>query len=501
MAIEGVKGQAYSGRVPKKSGHVVSRVKDCSGATAKSSLPAEATLFDPHYFSFFDTIGEIDLGERGTVAAGERKGSGNRSARLPRFSPLCVTLLLVLLGSVCVGLLVHMDRYLAETELVFIKPNGNAPKGMPWFVEEELHKLKSFDVAYRVANAVSSMPDAPSRTTPVAWEPYNEQILPDTSDFPSSGLAGWLLRHLSVEVYRADDMAKVILSLSGDDPAFLKALLQAYATHYIDSRHELGLPVGNAGGPTRATPRQEKSHELESTIDEELSRMDMLQRHCELALKLLDSGKSPFSGFAPTSVVSSMASLNHINEELVKLAIERNRLKTRYLPASREIREIDQQIMGLKGIMREYMVQQLTFLRGNRQQALARKKQLECRGTPASGMMTRPSQNQFVTRIMPEDQGIKVNSDLFILHQGPITVRMNPVYESYRTLKNRLSRFLFNGWWPLKSPIDSDPLRDAPGITCGLSVAAASPRTGNDDVHGSPKSHGWKETGKRPITP
>ena len=172
------------------------------------------------------------------------------------------------------------------------------------------------------------------------------------------------------------------LKLTGHDPSFLKGVLQDYVGSYVDLRRVINAKskekiesAAQQDGDTSARGKSVRN------IDERIEKLDALKYEYKLALKLMDSGSGSFAALSSDSNSGVSKTLVKFQDKIIQLEIERSSLEARYTPQSREIKSIDFQIQGVKGLMKQYLVEQIDYLKKDRDLLVAQKNELEGKTT------------------------------------------------------------------------------------------------------------------------
>lgn len=293
------------------------------------------------------------------------------------------------LGALAVGLFLaylYWEPYYVETKVLFID-SGTASRaeGKSWrSVEREVELLKNSEIMeflagdtyHRVYGARPGQ-DAKNQGWPeftsADWVPADGQKL---SESPAE-FARWLQKELSFRSEISGGVGKVTLRLTGGQPAFLEKVMAAYVAGYADHRRMLESK-GQAASPGSAESESPKNENRPSNpLAEQLQKIEMQQRGCQLALQFLDKGTGAFSGFVPDGQVTGISSLVQFQDRIVQLEIKKRSLEVQFTPESREIRSLDLEIQGLRRAMRECLVEQVAFLKKGRDQLLARLDRVE----------------------------------------------------------------------------------------------------------------------------
>ncbi len=102
-----------------------------------------------------------------------------------------------------------------------------------------------------------------------------------------------------------------------------------------------------------------------------------------LALNLSqDSASGVFGGFVPDGGVTGIPVLARFQEKIIQLELTKKELLGKFTPQSREMRELQSQIQGVRSSMRECLEAHLKFLKKGKEQLLAQKGELERKRGP-----------------------------------------------------------------------------------------------------------------------
>jgi hypothetical protein len=180
------------------------------------------------------------------------------------------------------------------------------------------------------------------------------------------GEPGRLLKWLSGAFSLTSDPAKGFLQVSveGDDPVFLKAVLDSYVRYYAGHRDSwLSRREEQAG---EATIDKQVIQKPRSTtkMANELQLINARAKEFKLALDLMKSGTGPFRGFLPSDGATGLPSLEKFQSRIVELELKKRELAVRYKAGSREIHSIEQEIAGVRRAMIDCTREHLRFLEG-----------------------------------------------------------------------------------------------------------------------------------------
>ncbi len=437
-----------------------------------------------------------DLGPRATLSEPGENAEATPGIRTRRRVAM---LLLSALIAVSFGALwlSFFDTYTAEMKLLFVSHAATSPRHGPWSVEQELELIKSSTLDHRVLD-VSTRPSGDSLH--VKQVSNYASVPPQAGLGSSAGNPDQLVDRLSFRVDRWDGGGCVTIALSGDDPRFLKFALDAYSRQYLQSRHELVNLAAIAGGPTRPGARFSRNYDFSSVLEGELARMELMKRNCELALTLMDKKRSKkgntLGGFLPSGLGAELTSLNRINDEIVNLSIKRQHLATRFHPASREIREVNQEIEGLRRMMRQHLSQQVTFLRTGMEQLQARKREIQGQARPASGQAESRKQTHLCGNGLVPEGWIPVTPDVVIMPGRPIVVK-RPLRERILSFVNRAVDLLDR--WNEPCPTDR-PNGSVSRLACTTTPLFQRPKDVQDRIDTTTESYSKDSSGTHDLS-
>jgi len=224
----------------------------------------------------------------------------------------------------------------------------------------------------------------------------------------------------SLETDSSSVPARITLKLTGKDPKFLKAISENYVRSYVEFRRTVPTPAANQVN-ARSSADNAPVPPVLKTINERLQAFDIQEREYELALNLIDSGKSHFAGFIPKESMVEATSLAHFQQKIVQLELNKNALSLKYAPESREIRTVEAEIQAARKAMRQCLVEQLRFVKHNRELLLTQKMELEKGLSPAEVKpdTPQPVQNEPVRQAVSADAPVSLGNGLYLIWDKP----------------------------------------------------------------------------------
>lgn len=388
--------------------------------------------------------------------------------RLALISKLCLASFLIVVTMSVITYLVGSDQYRVETKLLFLSPEQKNSVG--WPLDKELEVLRSsqliFLLAQDLCNQVGQVP-----TRSLGWNLEATACGPRgcnvaTPKFGSTAeFMKWFTEELIVESSVSPGRATVSLRLAGEDPEFLKTVLNAYVQRYSDYRRGLDeeAPADFFHIAGRGEPGS--THASADSITEQLQKIDFQQRECELALNLVDSRKGVFGGFFPAAKIEGIPTLAHFQQKIVELEIAKRSLSVRYTPNSREIRNIDLEMQGVKSAMRECLSEHLHFLKRGKDLLLGQKAQLESSANPGN----RCGKGLCSGRLPNGDAWFSLAGGLRVIQDKPSVLR-KPMLVKANEYREALSEFL-------SSPLGSSGVLEMEGdADCQSEVRADHPQ-------------------------
>ncbi len=305
--------------------------------------------------------------------------------------------LIILLTAIAVSYFKINDKYSVETKLTFVPTDIKGAGAIS--TPREMELLKHPNVVLMTAqNCLRQARETPVEGAPNetnSWDcaaaaPNNEQ---DAENCIINKFAGttdfinWLNDNLVVESSAENNVVSAGLRLQGDDPEFLKTVLNSYVKSYSDYRRSVREQMTpSANGPV--------SEPAVRALNDELQKVVLQQKQCDLTLRLISSRKGVFRGFIPDSQLNGIPSLANFQQRIVELEIKKRSLSVRYTPKSREIQNVDFEIKQIREVMKDCITEHLYFLQQSRELLLAQKSELEkrvdrknCPANKLSGVM------------------------------------------------------------------------------------------------------------------
>ncbi|MGP8284210.1 MAG: hypothetical protein ACLQT6_16040 [Desulfomonilaceae bacterium] len=288
--------------------------------------------------------------------------------------------------------LLAMQTYTVETRLFFVIGDKNVLDTEGWSPVRELSVLQNPGTAsllsrryYNIVDPINlfnkkdktGFDSVAFASTVVDPATVNKNHFKKSTEFES-----WLSKSIAFEPDFNSGQNRIALKLTGHDPSFLKGVLQDYVGSYVDLRHAIDSrskeKVQTATQQSAENSAKEKSAQ---NMDERLKKLDALKYEYKLALKLMESGSGSFAALSSDTNNGVSKTLSKFQDKIIQLEIERSSLETRYTPQSREIKSIDFQIQGVKGLMKQYLVEQIDYLKKDRDLLVAQKNELEGKTT------------------------------------------------------------------------------------------------------------------------
>lgn len=337
-----------------------------------------------------------------------------------------------------------------ETRLVYLyEPSRSAN------LEQEINMLTSPQVLVSTAKDFSSERSNVWRDNRVLTTRPAVATRATATDSPTihnagdraAGFLQWFTHNLEVVPEFSPGMVKVSLTLQGKDPEFLKLVLDAYLNRYADWRQNLEASPESSSFRFSDQQRALSPRTVESgTASQQLQQIQFQKWNLELALKLLDSTKSPFAGFLPANNALGVSSLNRFQDKIAELEIKKSCLAVRFMPSSPEIHEVDLEMQAVKTAMRSCIIENLRFLKEGGEFLNARQQEPELQQRPAIRNTT-----------IPPSEGMPwfvVLDGIYVLREGP-EVTSQPLYAMVAAGGKRLVT-----WWrsPSKATLASQEM-------------------------------------------
>jgi len=366
------------------------------------------------------------------------------------------------------------ERYQVETKLIYLSGDRKCKDSPGLPMEKEIEILQSSPVALLAAQHLARV----NSEDPNDWERdaghstalREDRVTAPTDPAQMLHSAGsyvkWLAENLSMHPEISGGTAKVTLRLQGQEPELLKAVLDTYVQRYVDYR--LSLDTQSNGRAEEPLPSSDPLAGTKGTdpIIDRLADIELRERACKLAVKLIDSGKGVFSGFVPETNLMGLSSLAKFQDKIVQLEITKRALLVKFTPNSREIAALDSEIQGVRKAMREYLGEHLRFLKEGREDLMAqRREQQHKRGPVTGGGKASPA--EFRGRLENGDAWFAVRDGLYMLRSRPV-VTGKPLLVHAAQYKDRLMAY-FSGSPVTQEDRTSRLSVDGAGLACSVS--------------------------------
>lgn len=342
---------------------------------------------DPGDFSFAaDRTSEKDIHNTWRPPAeslATESGSRSRFPYIERFSTKQILVPLIAIVAGVVLLYPSSPKpYSVETRLFFVTLDGKSPERAGWSVDREAKYFNNTNILYACAQkffgAHQDANGAQGVNKHKASNPIAQSgprtIADGRERIKSSGdFIKWFIKSSSLEADSSSVPSRITFRLAGHDPAFLKAVSESYVRSYVDFRRTAQTTDSLESKIDPRTGQQNPEDSSVKPMSDRMRNFEIQEREYELALRLLDSGKSPFSGFIPKESMVDPGSLVNFQQKIVQLEINKNSLLTRFAPESREVRSVEEEIQSVREAMRQCVIEQLRFVKQNKEMLQAQK--------------------------------------------------------------------------------------------------------------------------------
>ena len=335
--------------------------------------------------------------------------------------------------------LLGKQPYTVETRLVFIIGDRKVLEKENWSPMKEFSLLQNPKTASILASRYFSAIDPMNMFNKVEGNSIDSLFSQSTAINPllvrrdyyktPVEFESWLSKSVSFEPDFYGGQNAVSIKLIGPDPQLLKGVLLDYVSSYVDMRRMItarSKEKAQTAPLAQVTDDSAKTKTVEN-LDQRLKKLDSLLTDYELAMKKLDSNNGPASAFSldPSSPV--FKTLARFQDKIIQLEIERGSLETRFTPQSREIKSIDFQIDGVKGLMRQYLTEQIKCLKNDKDSLIAQKSELENNSKPK----TEIAEEQEQPKDMAKSSGMLASgAKWFFLNEGLSVINENPLVTS-----------------------------------------------------------------------
>ncbi len=451
---------------------------------SRSAIDGDDLLFDIDRFAFTHTSherSETDPPSDTAALLVSRKASSRGLRKTAKIGPY-LSAALILPALAAVALFVWSPgAYSVEARLVFVNTDPKIKDSAAFAVDEELGILRCPEVALSAARELySRSPAAPGNggaglVRSTAWthagaSGSNPEFQPASE---GKGLALWFMSELSVEPVDAKGSRVFRLRMNGPDVELLKSAVAVYTRRYLEYRTALES--------TKLAEFRQISVDRESKPttgchpDDQLKKLDLMERNFEQALHSMDTGKGTFRGFIPDAGMAGTSSLVRFQEKLVELEIKKRELTVQFTPTSQEIRSLDQEIKGIKGAMRECLSEYVQFVKEGKRSLAREKASHDIRKT--SGTPVEKQTNKQCSWQLSNGNGwFRIRDGVYVFAGSPSVVR-EPLLARAGQYKQRFLAWLSGK--PTKPKFDSVPDSEGAGRAGGAAAALIVP--GRDD--------------------
>ncbi len=413
-----------------------------------------------------------------------KKRGQRRRVVVKRFAGVvfcCAALLLTLYA-------ISPKGYSVETKLLFVTSDTKLGAVNP--MEKEIDLLKSPAVALMMAQA-RPRTDSPARgeSRVAAGEENTEWKKAATSSEGEetnrlaekfggpSDFMSWLSENMQIKAEVDGNKAVAKVKLTGDDPELLKEALNNYVLCYSDYRRSLD---GASGAANSRVCSEGSAFEA---LNDQLQKLDVQYRECDLALQLISSRKGVFSGFIPEGQVNTVPSLAQFQKRIVDLEISKRALNVKFQPNSREIKSVNAEILQVREAMKECLSEHLYFLKKGKELLLAQQNDLE-RKAGAEGKCPK---DRYSGKLPNGDAwyrltgGLQVIQDKPVVTWTPLTVQADRIKAAVARyiimpLNSAELRFFFQMHCdPIETVIESPQEGESSPTSCESKIASAQP--------------------------
>lgn len=378
------------------------------------------------------------------------------------------------------------DHYEAQSDLLFVPEKMSEGQTTNWSLDKEASALKSSGLLYAFSEAMFSGNSNNNR--------FGSERLTKTykANFKSEGkFIKWLSQNMSVTAH--NNRGFVSLSLTGDDPLFLKGILDSYVGFYSYYRPEMIQEEMNLSKLQEQSPGKINAPELENIEKRQLKLNSQIQE-TQLALNMMKSGNGPFRGFLASDNAAKIPSIASFQSKIVELELKKKELEVRYRKGSRELRSINEQMDGVRRAMMECVAERIRFLKIKADQLERTRKNMLAKAntaakkSPAKKVQKQPLVAGDLNIPGSREKAPKIGDGLYLVETAHI-VKI-PAKERLRNLFKYLAGYTgasANQWsvsW--KKTLTSYPFTsDVPGWDKKWEDAAGSSSDGKDRSAGA----------------
>ncbi|MFA6223165.1 MAG: hypothetical protein WC647_12700 [Desulfomonilaceae bacterium] len=352
--------------------------------------------------------------------------------------------------------LLIVQSYTVETRLVFIIGNRNALNKDNWSPLREMSVLQnpatSSLLTKRYYNGIDplSLFNKTAQNTPESFfqdmTAVNPSLLKKDYFKNPVDFESWLSKSISFEPEFYTGQNRVVIKLTGTNPELLKGLLMDYVGSYVDLRRTIeAKSKETAGISAPKEPAADKTATQQSidSLNEKIKRLESLEREYEMVLKVIEAGGG--SGAASVDPQSPVfTTLARFQDKIIQLEIERGSLEARFTPQSHEIKSIDFQIEGVRGLMRQHLTEQMSYLKKDKDTFVAQKAELE-QNSQAKTEVAEESRDMSKSSGMLAS-GAKwyfLNDGLSVINENPF-ITSKPLLGKLGDIKDALAASLFS---------------------------------------------------------
>lgn len=378
--------------------------------------------------------------------------------KLPEKYNMLALIGLALLCLVIGFYLLGKQSYTVETRLVFIVGDRNALEKENWSPMRELSLLQNPKTASVLSSRYFATVDPMSlfnkvdgnavdsffsQSTEINPRLVKKEFYKTPVDFES-----WLSKSITFEPDFYGGQNGVAIKLTGPDPQLLKGVLLDYISSYVDLRRVVAVRSKEKGKPNSPAPAEvaENSQKLKSleNLNDKIKKLDLLLNDYQLAMKLMNSSDGSISSVSIDPNSPIFPNLARFQDKIIQLEIERGSLEARFTPQSHEIKSINFQIDGVKGLMRQYLSEQIKYLNNDKDMLMTQKKDFENNPLPKSEIAEEPKDMSKSSGMLAS--GAKwyfLNDGLSVINENPF-VTSKPLLGKMADLKDALLASLFS---------------------------------------------------------
>lgn len=323
-----------------------------------------------------------------SVETGKVLSIYQRYQALQKYNKLIFAGLAIL--ALIIGLhLLGKQPYTVETRLMFIVADRKALERENWSPMRELSLLQNPKTSSILSSRYFNIMDPMNIFNKVDANSIDNLFSQSTSVNPMSvrkdlyrtpaEFESWLSRSISFEPDFYGGQNGVSIKLTGADPQLLKGVLVDYVSSYVDMRRMISAKAREKSGTHAPAVASENSANLKNleNLKERIRKLDTLLSDYQMAMKLLESNNGSTNSFSLDPSSPIFPTVARFQDKIIQLEIERGALETRFTPQSREIKSLEYQIDGVKGLLNQYIIEQVKYLDKDKEMLMAQKTELE----------------------------------------------------------------------------------------------------------------------------